>query len=726
MALSIIENGKKLESTIDFSNFLKEFKKYRLRVLLVVLAITLAAFPLINRMTPQYTATATIVLKAKTDNSTPIDQVEDFDATQAEYYPTQAELLQSKTVIEAAAKKLDLINSPIFEDEDKDENIPQSEEDHLYSIVKAIKKKLSISPVRFSQLVHVSYESKDSEMSALVANAVVESYIEQQEQRKIEKTQQAQQWNNTRMSELKEKIKQQKADIDKFLSDNGLLTYQGVDGFETEQLALVNDRLATAKEKRITTKANYNTISEALGYPLEDVATLPSISNHAQLQDLRIALIQAKRTLFDLQKMYGPKNRQILEANAQIKAIELQTTALLKELKTGLYKEYQAAIERENKYRALLAEQKKDFTALAAKKDTYNTMKADLDKTQELYEKIFLRSKEQELTVLYREPVARLLDAATPPHKPSKPNKALLLIMVCAMTIIFSLLFIIIKSALNKSINNLTQVNTRLGLQGIGELISLNYIDELALFTKNFFKNSYSTETIHAIRTTILLDDKPWPIIGLASTESTESNELNSYLLAYSFSQDRSTLLIDLDYRKEISLTEAILMQKENEVDAKKAENSDDFETLPTSTVMGVAEALEQKHPINDCLIKIENNLTFLPRGTLTETPLITLASEELGRQLKELSKQFEQVIVNLPAMTESKDAQLIARHLSGVIYTVQAGELSANHILANIEKVKQVQTPIMGVILTDVQNDELETEEAKQQLIHQNDDILG
>lgn len=142
--------------------------------------------------------------------------------------------------------------------------------------------------------------------------------------------------------------------------------------------------------------------------------------------------------------------------------------------------------------------------------------------------------------------------------------------MVCAMTIIFSLLFIIIKSALNKSINNLTQVNTRLGLQGIGELISLNYIDELALFTKNFFKNSYSAETVHAIRTTILLDDKPWPIIGLASTESTESNELNSYLLAYSFSQDRSTLLIDLDYRKEISLTEAILMQKENEVDTKK------------------------------------------------------------------------------------------------------------------------------------------------------------
>lgn len=150
MALSIIENGKKLESTIDFSNFLKEFKKYRLRVLFVVVTITLTAFPLIYGMAPQYTATATVVLKAKTDNSTPIDQVEDFDATQAEYYPTQAELLQSKTVIEAAAKKLDLINHPIFEAEDKDESIPQSEEEQLYSIVKSIKKKLSVSPVRLA------------------------------------------------------------------------------------------------------------------------------------------------------------------------------------------------------------------------------------------------------------------------------------------------------------------------------------------------------------------------------------------------------------------------------------------------------------------------------------------------------------------------------------------------------------------------------------------------
>ncbi|MEJ6060169.1 Wzz/FepE/Etk N-terminal domain-containing protein, partial [Aliivibrio salmonicida] len=252
MALSIIENGKKLESTIDFSNFLKEFKKYRLRILLTVMGVTLISLPLIYSMTPQYSATATMILKAQSDNSTPIDQVEDFDATQAEYYPTQAEVLQSKKVIETVVRQLNLQNNPLFKLKKTDKLI--SENEHIYQIVKAINKKLSISPVRFSQLIKISYESTSPEMSATITNAVVEAYIHLEEQRKIEKTKQAQEWNNARMTELKEKILQQKENIDKYLTENGLLTYQGIDGFETEQLALVNDRLATAKEKRITAK----------------------------------------------------------------------------------------------------------------------------------------------------------------------------------------------------------------------------------------------------------------------------------------------------------------------------------------------------------------------------------------------------------------------------------------------------------------------------------------
>ena len=54
------------------------------------------------------------------------------------------------------------------------------------------------------------------------------------------------------------------------------------------------------------------------------------------------------------------------------------------------------------------------------------------------------------------------------------------------------------------------------------------------------------------------------------------------------------------------------------------------------------------------------------------------------------------------------------------------AGTLSANNILSNMEKITQLQIPIIGAILNNVVDEELETEETQQQLFHQNDDLLS
>ncbi|MDN3683521.1 hypothetical protein QW180_02620 [Vibrio sinaloensis] len=61
---------------------------------------------------------------------------------------------------------------------------------------------------------------------------------------------------------------------------------------------------------------------------LEDVASVPEISNHPQLQDLRNSLVQAKRKLSNLQNKYGPKHNAIIEAKAEIEAVESQTKSI--------------------------------------------------------------------------------------------------------------------------------------------------------------------------------------------------------------------------------------------------------------------------------------------------------------------------------------------------------------------------------------------------------------
>ncbi len=138
------------------------------------------------------------------------------------------------------------------------------------------------------------------------------------------------------MAELREQVSAKKKEMERFLDKEGLLTFRGIDGFETEELGITTNKLADAKERRLAAQAQYEIVLNNIDAPLDDIAAIPEISSHPQLQDLRIAMIQAKRKLYDLQNKYGPKHNKVLEAKAQIQAIEGQTKNLLNEVKRWL------------------------------------------------------------------------------------------------------------------------------------------------------------------------------------------------------------------------------------------------------------------------------------------------------------------------------------------------------------------------------------------------------
>ncbi len=125
---------------------------------------------------------------------------------------------------------------------------------------------------------------------------------------------------------------------------------------------------------------------------LDNIISLPTISNHAQIQDLRIAMIQAQRSLYELQKSYGPKHAKILEAQAQVKAIQDQMGVVLSELKKGIHQQYLAALADEKDYQAQLDQQKEIFQKLAEKRSLYNSQKLSLDKLEDLYKTLYQRT----------------------------------------------------------------------------------------------------------------------------------------------------------------------------------------------------------------------------------------------------------------------------------------------------------------------------------------------
>ncbi|TDX14705.1 capsular exopolysaccharide synthesis family protein [Buttiauxella sp. BIGb0552] len=707
MKLSIVENGKKRESSIDFSRFAKEIKRNSWKILLGGVIAGAIAWPLINMMTSKYVSTATVLVKAQPDNVSPFPQVDGYDSTRNGYYETQYALMQSRIVLAQAVRNLKLDENPDFngvKSDSKDANTPENQQQRIDNALKTMLKNLTITSIRTTHLASISYESPSPEMAAKVANGVAQAFINYTAEQKRINTQKARESNLQKMDDLQKQIAVQKQAIDEYLNKEGLLTFRGVDGFETEQLGIVTNRLADATQRRVVAESLYNEVSKGTGKSLEDVISLPVISDHAQIQDLRIALIQAKRSLYELRKSYGPKHAKIQEAQAQVQAIQDQTYSVLGELETGLRQQYQAALADENSYQKQLDQQKGIFQKLATKRDGYNSLKLALDKTEESYKTLYQRTQEQSLSSNYAEADAVLYDPAVPAERPSKPNKSLLFIMVVLLALAFCIMYFIVKAAMDSTINNLSQVKKRLNLEPLGEIRRYKGLGSRAQIRDIISNNPLNADIIHSIRTHIMLDNRQLQAITVTSADHGDGRTLLANLLANSFSFDQKTLLIDLDFYNNEGLSSE----------------------LAKHSAQGVAELLRGEVTSENLIVKVNENLDFLARGNATVSSLLMLSSENLEHLMRELRSKYQRIIIDAAAVNQSQDSQLISRVTDGLIFVLKAGAAPAEHIIHALDKIETNQSVVIGVVINQVFDKNLETKEGLRSLNLQTNELMN
>lgn len=706
MKLSIVENGKNRESSIDFSRFAKELKKNSWKILLAGVVAGAIAYPLISMMTSKYVSTATVLVKAQPDNISPFPQVDGYDSTRNGYYETQYALMQSRIVLEQAVKNLKLDENPDFNGVkagSKQANTPENQQQRVDRALKTMLKNLTFNPVRTTHLATISYESASPQLAAEIANGVAQAFIDYTVEQKRTNTLKARESNQQRMDELQKQITEQKLAINDYLKKEGLLTFRGVDGFETEQLGIVTNRLADATQRRIAAASLYNEVRQNAGKSLEDVISLPAISSHAQIQDLRIALIQAKRSLYELRKSYGPKHAKILEAQAQVQAIQDQTSLVLGELESGLRQQYQAALTDENSYQQQLDQQKEIFQKIASKRDGYNGLKLALDKTEDMYKALYQRTQEQSLSGSYADADAVLYDPAVPADRPAKPNKSLLLIMVVMLALAFFIMYIIVKTAMDSTINNLSQMRKRLKLEPLGEIRRYPGVGSRAQIRDVIANNPLNADIIHSIRTRIMLDNRQLQTIAITSSEHGEGRTLLANLLANSFSFDQKTLLIDLDFFNKDGLSSEL---------AKPA-------------APGVAELLRGEATLENLSVKVNENLDFLARGNAKVSSLLMLSSENLEHLMRELRSRYQRIIIDVAALNQSQDVQLISRVTDGLIFVLKAGTAPAENISQTLDKIESNQSVIIGAVINQVMDKNLETKEGLRSLNLQTNELM-
>lgn len=700
MKLSIVENGKKRESAIDISRFASEIKKNSWKILLSGIIAGAIAWPLMSLMPSKYVSTATVLLKAQPDNVTPFQKVEGYDSTRNGYYETQNALMQSRVVLEQAVRTMKLDQNPAFNGNDDGAAGKENEQQRIENALKTLNKNLTINSVRTTHLATVSYESTSPQLSADIANGVAESFISYSLGLKQEKTRQASEDTQHKLALLKEQMIQQKTALDNYLAKAGLLTFRGVDGFETEQMGIVTNRLANATERRVAAESLYNEVRSGSG----NVISLPSISNHAQIQDLRIALIQANSELSQLEKTYGPQHDKVIQARARISAIQAQTAMTLREQQAGLRQNYEAALADEKNYQKQLDEQRANFQRLSMKREGYNELKLALDKTEEMYKVIYQRTQELTLPGTYTDADAEIYDPAVPAARPVKPNKPLLMLMIVLLVMLFYVMYIMVKAATDRSVNTLSQMQKRLNLMPLGEIRRFKGVGGRGKIRDLMTSDPLNADIIHSIRTQIMLNSHPLQVIAVTSAEAGEGRSLLANLLANSFSFDQKTLLIDMDFFNNDGLS--------GELASPKAP--------------GVAEVLRGEGDTDTVLVKVNDKLDFLPRGNTPVSALLLLSPERLKPLLDTLRSRYQRIIIDAAAVNQSQEVQLVSQVTDGLLFVLKAGQNRADTLAQAVDKVASDRCVVIGGVLNQVVDKNLESKEGLRSLNYHTHELMN
>lgn len=715
MTASLIEQGKKRENTIDFSRFGRQLRRHWWKALLVSLIITGVAAPAILGMTPQYLSTTTVLLKELPTSASPIAPVVRYDSYQGEYYATQNKLVGSRRVITQAVLALGLQNDPGFNGEVAPKVgligklkqkflhtpppvVPQySEQDRIDHAVRIVSANLTVSAVRLTQLVHITYSSPSAAMAAKVANAVGQAFVNLSAQTDIAATKKAYDWNKVQMQKLHDKVEVLKAQMQNLIEKEGLVPYNGVGdqsgigGFNTEKLGVLFDKLSAARDLAMTAYANYQAMKALEGKPFSSLLDLPQIASNPQLHNLRLNMIKAQSQLVELQKQFGPQYVTVLQAKAQIQVIERHWNQVLGNLEQSLYQQYKEALTKQQMYQQLVDEQQAASQQVGQKTDEYNVLKTDLNSTQQLYQTLYLKTQQLMVNSTYKESNAEVYDAAIPALRPSKPNKPLFIIMVFALSFIFGVVYVIVREALNTKIEELYQVEPRLGVPALGELCQFEIQGDRLTWLESIRHHAPLADTVYGIRSELLAKVETCRVFGVASAEEGEGASTVATLMAMAFGQDQKTLLVDLD--------------------TSKNQGGLSFD-LKAKKKQGFGEVMEGLASLQESVIPLMSRLDFLPKGQFEQSPLLLFSQSEWAETVKSWLTVYDRILIDLPAVNDSKAPQMVASQLDGLLFVTQSQKEDSPVLVKAIDKLEDHKVKVFGAILNRVPEGFLSTEE--------------
>jgi len=685
------------EAHFTLSTFWRIVLKRAWTIATATLIVVVLAAVYTYRMVPIYRATASIDLEPDYPQLQSInDLYRQAPTDDYSFIATQMQVLQSDSIAWQTIEQLGLDRiqaSPV------PKSAPQASAAQIAAARKAamigdLKGGLHIEPLKDSRIVEVSFESSDPELAARILNALVTNYIEFSFRARYDFTRHASGWMEQQLEDLRAKVEKSQQALVDYERQNLIINVGDKQNITEQRLQDLSRDYTTAQSDRVQKESIYELAKSNEG-------EIGIIVQNELLLRLEEKYTDLKTSYADANAQYGPNFPKVVRLRDQLSEMQ---SLIEKERKQAIQKvrnDYLAAVGRENLLAAAMGKQKGEVGQLNQRMIEHNILKREFETNQQIYENLLQRLKDATISAGLQATNIHVIDQATPPTSPIRPNKTRNILASLLVGLIFGVTLAFVQEALDSSVRSTEEAERLINAPALAVIPvdrdgyrrkqlptdrpgSSSGSDGVGL-TVLKRPSSHMAESFRSLRTSVLLSTAPRPpqTLLVTSAQMGEGKTSIALNLAIAFSQRGGTvLIIDADLRRP---------------NVAKA--------LGVANEKGLSSFLTGAHTLQEVLIQSERvkNLWVLPAGPRPPDPAELLSSHMMGATLKGLSKHFTQIIIDTPPVLAVTDAVVLSALVDGVILVVASG-VTARGALARTHRIlENARARVLGIVLNKV-----------------------
>lgn len=680
------------QSMIDLASYWRLAMKHRWLIAGCFFAALVFGAAVTLLMTPVYTAHATLQVDREAarvfsdEEGTPRENMMQGE----EFFQTQYGLLRSRSLAERVIASLGLANSNEslagmgIEAPPPGGTAASQAEARQTAVLRTIQANLSVSPVRGSRLVAVAYDNPDPVVAARIANGFAENFIQSNLDRKFESSSYAREFLEERIVQTKERLETAERQLVAYASNQQIISVGepsenggesgGSRSLTSNNLVALNNALAQARAARVTAEERWRSAR------MSSLMTLPEVLENSSVQRLT-----EQRAVLDAEyqqklSVYQPDYPEMVRLRAQIDEADSQIQTIASNIRASIQSQYEIAANQERSLQTQVSGLTADVLDLRDRSIQYNILQRELDTTRTLYEGLLQRYKEVGVTGSLTANNISIVDMATPPREPSKPNMLLNLALSALLGLGLGVLAALVLEALDETLATPDDVEKKLGVSVLGVTPFLEKgetpLEALADIRSGFSEAYYSLRTALQFSTP---DGAPSSLL-VTSARPAEGKSTTAYAIALNLARvGKRVLLVDGDLRNP-SMHRVVGVENERGMSNLLSGSAD---------LAGVVKPTRQE------------NLFFIPCGPLPPNPAELWGGDRLRQFLAETRNNFDHVVIDGPPVLGFADSPMLAAAVNGVLFALESRGTRRGQARGALKRLQVGRAHLLGAVLT-------------------------